>query len=482
MALSDRMALMFAGKIRQMGTPEELYRDPVDLDVARFLSQPYLNMLPAAVVASGSAVIAGEHLNLDDARQPNSIGVVGFPPKHCSLLKRKGPGTIAVNVERLEHAGAEAHVFVRLHGDGELCVVRISSNAMHEWKVGIQVWLSINPTEGGSFHAQLIDGMIWKIVNVQRPNVNLFLIKLASGADGIALQPSARITAQRTAGALLATPAAFLLILLVLLPSIVVLVLSLTDYQLGTAQSHFVGFDNYVATIADPMFRGSLRNTAIYVAVVAPASIGLGLIFALMIQSCTSFNAWYRTAFFLPVTATLVAMATAWEVLLHPTFGLFNTILAAFGGTKIRFLSDPDVALMAIAAIGIWKQIGFNLILFLAGLSTIPSELYESASLDGADRGWRRFFLISWPMLGPVTLFVVIVTLIRAFSDFEAIVVLTDGGPMRSTSVVLFQLYQEAFRYFKIGTGSALAVMFLLFIGLVSWVQMKIGDRRIHYV
>jgi multiple sugar transport system permease protein len=324
--------------------------------------------------------------------------------------------------------------------------------------------------------------MIWKTIKVQRLNVNLSLVKHASVADGIALHPSARVTAQRIAGALLAAPAALLLILLVLLPSSAVLVLSLTDYQLGMVGSHFVGFDNYIAATTDPAFAESVRNTAIYVAIVAPASIGLGLIFALMIQARTTFNAWYRTAFFLPVTATLVAMATAWEVLLHPTFGLFNTILAAFGGTQIRFLSDPDVALIAIAFIGIWKQVGFNLVLFLAGLSTIPAELYESASLDGADRGWRRFLLISWPMLGPVTLFVVIITLIRAFSDFEAVVVLTDGGPMRSTSVVLFELYQQAFRYFKIGTGSALAVMFLLFVGLVSWVQMKIGARRIHYV
>lgn len=117
-------------------------------------------------------------------------------------------------------------------------------------------------------------------------------------------------------------PAALLLIALVLLPSSAVLVLSLTDYQLGLGNSRFVGLDNYAAMVADTKFRGSLRNTVIYVATVAPLSIGLGLIFALMIEARTTLKAWYRTAFFLPVTATLVAMATAWEVLLHPTFGL----------------------------------------------------------------------------------------------------------------------------------------------------------------
>ena len=151
MALSDRIALMFAGKIRQIGTPDELYRNPVDLDVARFLSQPYLNTLPAAVSASGRAVVAGEHLPFADARQPDSIGIVGFRPEHCQLLQRKTPGSLAVAVERLEHAGAEAHVFTRLVGTGELCVVRIASTAMHDWPPGAQVWLSINPMEGWFF-------------------------------------------------------------------------------------------------------------------------------------------------------------------------------------------------------------------------------------------------------------------------------------------------------------------------------------------
>lgn len=289
-------------------------------------------------------------------------------------------------------------------------------------------------------------------------------------------------TVQRRAGFFLAFPAAVLLIIFVLLPSSIVIILSLTDYQLGLGDTHFVGLDNYTSTLASAEFHKSLINTFIYVAIVAPLSTSLGLILALMIEARTTLKSFYRTAFFLPVTATLVAMATAWEVLLHPTFGLVNTLLAGFGISKIRFLSDPGVALYAISAIGVWKQVGFNMILFLAGLSTIPKELYESASLDGADHGWKRFFLVSWPMLGPVTLFVVVITLIRAFSDFEAVLVLTDGGPVRSTAVVLFLLYEEAFRYFKIGTGSAIAVLFLMFVALISWLQWRIGERQIHYV
>lgn len=151
MALSDRIALMFNGAIRQIGTPDDLYRNPIDLDVATFLSQPYLNVLPARVVVSGHALIAGQHIAVDDAAKAGGIGTVGFRPEHCSLHHRKIPGTLAVRVERLEHAGAEAHVFVRLGEAGELCVVRIPSGQMQDWAPGSSAWLSISSTEGWFF-------------------------------------------------------------------------------------------------------------------------------------------------------------------------------------------------------------------------------------------------------------------------------------------------------------------------------------------
>ena len=293
---------------------------------------------------------------------------------------------------------------------------------------------------------------------------------------------SPRLKAQRRAGLLLAAPACVLLFVVLLLPSSAVVLLSFTDYTLGAGMPAFVGLASYKAILSDPVFRSSARNTAVFVSIVAPASIGLGLVFALMIGARTTLKRFYRMAFFLPVTATFVAMATAWEVLLHPTFGLFNTILSFAGLEKIRFLSDPGIALYAIAAIGVWKQVGYNMILFLAGIATIPPELYEAASLDGAGQGWRRFLLVTWPMLRPVTLFVVVITLIRALSEFETVAVLTGGGPVHATGVVLFQLYEEAFRFLKIGTGSALAVLFLAFVAALSLIQTTLSDRRAPHV
>jgi multiple sugar transport system permease protein len=289
---------------------------------------------------------------------------------------------------------------------------------------------------------------------------------------------SPRLAAQRRAGLVLSAPAATLLVIILLLPSSAVLLLSLTDYTLGEGAPEFVGLASYKAILSDPVFRSSARNTAVFVGLVAPASIGLGLLFALLIEARTILKRWYRTAFFLPVTATFVAMATAWEVLLHPTFGLFNTVLSFAGLEKIRFLSDPAVALFAIAGIGVWKQVGYNMILFLAGIATIPPELYEAASLDGAEQGWRRFLLVTWPSLRPVTLFVVVITLIRALSEFETVAVLTGGGPVHATGVVLFELYEEAFRFLKIGTGSALAVLFLAFVAALSLIQTAVAERR----
>ncbi|ATU95260.1 carbohydrate ABC transporter permease [Phyllobacterium zundukense] len=283
--------------------------------------------------------------------------------------------------------------------------------------------------------------------------------------------------AQARAGVILALPATLLIAALVIGPAILVFFLSFTDASLGLAGARFVGLANYTRMLTDPGFAQSLRNTALYVLVVVPTSIGWGLLVALLIAQ-SRFAALYRTAYFLPVAATLVALATAWEAILHPSLGFANTLLQLFGASPVRFLSDPATAIYSLAAIGIWQLVGFNMILFLAGLSTIPKELYEAAAIDGADHGWKRFLLVTWPMLAPVTLFVTVMTIIRAFSVFETVAVLTGGGPMKSTSVILYTFYEEGFRYFRVGYASAIAVSFFVFVTILSLVQMRVSERR----
>ena len=292
---------------------------------------------------------------------------------------------------------------------------------------------------------------------------------------------SADTARQRRVGAALAFPAAFCLTTLLFLPSAGVLVLSLTDYQFGMSSFDWVGLRNFATMAADPSIRNSLLNTLVYVGVVAPISIGAALWLALLLSDRNRFGRVFQAVFFLPITATMVAMATAWEVVLHPTFGLANAVLSIFGFAKMRFLSDPDTALATLAVIGVWKMLGYNILLFLAGLATIDRRLYEAAAIDGADRGWKRFTLVTWPMLGPVTLFVSVITLVRSFSEFESVAVLTQGGPSGVTDMMLYTLYQEAFRFFDIGTASAIAITFLGFVAGLSILQVGVLDRRVRH-
>ena len=303
---------------------------------------------------------------------------------------------------------------------------------------------------------------------------------MAALAD-IAVAPSSR-GGERVAGLALAAPAAILLMVLLFLPSCGVLILSLTDYQFGMPDFTVVGLANYRAMLADPRVQNSLWNTALYVGTVAPFSIVLALLLAVLIEAQGRLRGVFRAVFFLPVTATLVAMATAWEVLLHPSFGLVNTLLALTGSPKQRFLTDPDIALWSLAAIGIWKMVGYNTLLFIAGMATIPRDLYEAAAIDGAETGWGRFTLVTWPMLAPVTLFVTTITLIRAFSEFETVAVLTGGGPNGATDMMLYTLFEEAFRFFDIGLASAIAVTFLAFVAGLSILKVGYFDKRVHYV
>lgn len=280
---------------------------------------------------------------------------------------------------------------------------------------------------------------------------------------------------------LLVAPAVLLLLTFLLVPTAAVLVLSVSDYRLGIDDWSFVGFENYVAMARDPLFWTSLRNTWTYVIVVVPLSVGLGLGVALLIESRTYLKRFYRVAYFLPVTATLVAMATVWEFIFHPNIGLANAVLGSFGVAPIRFLGSPDNALFSLCAIGVWELVGFNMVLFLAGLSGIPRELNEAASIDGADGSIDRFLTVTWPMLGPTTLFVVIITAVRAFRVFETVAVLTQGGPDKATEVLLYTMYLEGFQYFRIGYASALTVVFLSFTVILILAQVRVAERRIHY-
>jgi len=276
-------------------------------------------------------------------------------------------------------------------------------------------------------------------------------------------------------------PAVALMLLLLIGPVATVVVMSLTDYQLGAAAWSFVGLHNYVELFGDRVFWQSLRNTLMYVAIVVPASVALGLGTALLIEARSSLRFFYRSVFFIPVMATLIAMAISWEYMLHPQFGLINLMLKAIGLPAQAWLSDPALVLPTLAVIGVWQLFGFNMVLFLAGLVSIPHYLYEAAEMDGARSAWSRFRLVTWPMLGPVTMFVVLISAIRSFQVFDTVHVLTKGGPSKASEVLLYTMYSEGFEFFRSGLAATIAVVFLAFVLLLTLVKARILDKRVHY-
>ncbi|MGL4291438.1 MAG: carbohydrate ABC transporter permease [Phreatobacter sp.] len=305
----------------------------------------------------------------------------------------------------------------------------------------------------------------------------------------LALPPMAGRRAKGRAGAraetlaawVLAGPAITLMWIMLLGPAVAVLALSFTDWTFGMPTIAWIGLGNYQEMIADPVFWKTLKNTLVYVAFVVPLSVFIGLGAALLIEAGTSLRGFYRAAFFLPVTSTLLAMALVFQFAFHPSLGAINRVLSFVGLPTTDWLKNPDTAIFALGVIGIWQAVGLSMVLLIAGLKAVPRELYEAAAVDGADGPFERFRRVTWPMLGPAMLFVVTITATRAFQVFDTVSVLTDGGPNKATNVLLFQMYQEGFSFLRSAYAAALTVVFLGFVLLITLVQVKLQERRTHY-
>ena len=284
---------------------------------------------------------------------------------------------------------------------------------------------------------------------------------------------------QGMSGILLSVPSGLLLFSLYVAPLVCLLLLAFTNYEMGNVNIEWVGFSNFAHIWNDLVLRRSLWNTLLYVLWVVPLSVIGGLVVALLVHARKKTRSFYEVIYFLPVTSTLIAMATVWQFLLHPKLGPVNSLLNLAGMPSMNFLGDPTLMMATLAAIGIWQLIGFNMILFLTGLSNIPKELYEAASMDGVTHSLDRFLSITWPMLGPTTLFVVVTSTITGFKVFDTVAVLTQGR--NQSEVLLYDIYLEGFTYAKMGYASVLTLIFLLIIvGLSAW-QSKHMDKTVHY-
>ena len=283
------------------------------------------------------------------------------------------------------------------------------------------------------------------------------------------------------AGLLMTLPAAMVFLAMLLLPTLAAILLAFTDYELGAPGIAWVGLGNFSELLDDRGFLQSVRNTLLYVAMVTPAAILGGLGLALLIEGAARGRAFFRAVFFLPVVSLTVAMASAWQYLLHPTIGPLNALLRQVGLPTPFWLSSTDWVLVSLAAIGAWESIGFNMVLFMAGLTAIPRELYAAAEVDGAKSAWDRFRLVTWPLLGPTTLFVLTISLIRSLRVFDTVAVLTQGGPNKASEVLLHTMYVEGFTYLRLGYSAAITMVFLGVVLGILWVQTRLLDKRVHY-
>jgi ABC-type sugar transport system permease subunit len=256
---------------------------------------------------------------------------------------------------------------------------------------------------------------------------------------------------------------------------------SLHEWNLFTREPYFIGLENYVAMFDDPLFWRVVQNTLVYVAGTIPITMALALTMAILLnERLGRMRSVYRVAAFYPTMIPMAAAAMLWVWLLNPGIGLINHYLAALGFARIEWLYNMDWALPAIMVTSIWKNFGYFMLIYLAGLQNLPNELYESASLEGATF-LQKVRWITLPLLAPTSVFVIVVGIITSFNVFDLVHLMTQGGPGNRTNVLVYYIYQNAFRFWDWGMGSALTVVFVTAILVVILFVMRVLERRAHY-
>ncbi|MBP1649672.1 MAG: sugar transporter permease, partial [Bacteroidetes bacterium] len=242
----------------------------------------------------------------------------------------------------------------------------------------------------------------------------------------------------------------------------------------------FVGVGNYSSIVQNPEFWSVLKNTAVYTLGTVPLNMVISLGIAYFLNKKLAGKKLLRTAFFAPVVMSSVAAAVIWRWVYEPSFGLLNYGLSWFGIPAVNWLNNPTSAMFALIVMGVWKTFGFNMVLFSAGLQGIPEHYYEAAQIDGAGK-WKQFWNITVPLLSPTTFFVLVMSVIGSFQVFDTVYVLTSGGPLGSTKVLVFYLYEQAFKFFDMGYASAVAYLLFAVVFILTMLQMKYLRGSIHY-
>ncbi|MCM3364085.1 MULTISPECIES: carbohydrate ABC transporter permease [Bacillaceae] len=242
----------------------------------------------------------------------------------------------------------------------------------------------------------------------------------------------------------------------------------------------FVGMENYLEIFKSPIFLQSLKSTLLFALYTVPGSIIVSLFLAILANEKLRGIGVFRTVFSSSMGISVAAASVFWMFLFHPTIGWLNTIVKAFGFESIGWLTDPNWALFSVSVSTIWMNVGFTFLILLGGLQSIDSYLYESADIDGAGY-FYKLRRITIPMLSPTLFFVLTVTLINAFQTFGQVDMLTRGGPQNETNLIVYSIYQEAFMNYQYGTASAQAIILFVIILVLTIIQFKLGERKVHY-
>ncbi|MCR8633183.1 carbohydrate ABC transporter permease [Paenibacillus radicis (ex Xue et al. 2023)] len=275
-------------------------------------------------------------------------------------------------------------------------------------------------------------------------------------------------------GYVLIAPFYFFLLVFVLIPILVNLYLSFTNYDLSNAD--WVGLKNYRILLSDQFFHIALKNTFVYTILTLLFCMVIGLMLALVLNRKLIGLSFLRTGFFMPHITSMVAVSMIWLWIYEPSHGLANSFLDVLGIKKIEWLYNENWAMPAVIFMSIWKLVGYNMVIYLAGLQSIPKDLYEASSVDGAGPK-IQFFKVTLPMLTPVTFFLFITGLIHNFNAFEQIQILTHGGPMNSTTTLVHQIYNRAFTEFQMGYAAALSMILLFIIAFITLANFKYGSQ-----
>ncbi|CUX03266.1 Sugar ABC transporter permease [Agrobacterium genomosp. 2 str. CFBP 5494] len=266
------------------------------------------------------------------------------------------------------------------------------------------------------------------------------------------------------------------LLVWVVLPIFIVFYLSFTTYDV-LKPAEWIGFLNYEDLLYDGLFWRALGNTLYYTVWSVPSGIIASLMLAMLINTKLPGAGIYRTIFYIPVVAPLIAAALVWILFYDASSGFFNYVLGQFGIRPVDWLNNSYTAMPAIILMSVWKGLGFNMVIFLAALQAIPRELHEAAALDGAGRV-RQFFAITLPLLTPATVYVVITSLIASFQVFAQVIVMTNGGPNNSTVTIVHYIYRTAFQNLEFGYASAMAMVMFLLLVLASFINLRLFSRK----